>query len=225
MKNICLEDNELFTKLCNFYKSEFQELYCALTTDENTTSKPFSKIRIRLGEISDSLVRYHLRRLFNSIPPSYTAVPPVRTDYDHEIPDYAGCRSRVHEIIYLAAPKGGASAGAAVSDGSISSIVNVAIRRLYDFFEGIGVGYSSTLHAPDYIEDILALTNSSKSGFPRGSTKLPSSIDFDDIMEDVEKSQCIIAAYNAGEFLLNLLGWPGVQSAIDGKLAAGLGSK
>ena len=222
IQDVFQADNLPFAKLRNFYKSEFQELHSALTTSEGSelASKPFSKIRSRLDEMCDSLVRYHLRRLFNCIPPSYTTVPPVRTNYDHEIPDYNGCRSRVHEIICLAAPKG--ATGAAAADGSISSIVNVAVRRLNDFFALIDLGNSSICDASDYIDEIVSLTDSSKSGFLRGSTRLPFDINFDEIIEDIEKAHCIIAARNASEFLLSLFGWPGIQSAIDGKLNVGL---
>jgi len=56
---------------------------------------------MRLGELIGATVRYHLRSLFNPVPPSYTT-PSAK----HPGVDNSRCRSTIHEIVCMQAPEG-----------------------------------------------------------------------------------------------------------------------
>jgi len=87
-----------------------------------------SPLRLRLGELLGATCRYHLRCLFNSVPPSYTT-----PSKKHPAPDNSNCRSKIHELVQMEAPDG-AGRDSAAADGSISSVLNAALKHIHEYF-------------------------------------------------------------------------------------------
>ena len=209
-------------RISDFYKSEFSELFSTLSKDD-ATSPPFSRIRDRLGSLVRSTVRYGLRYRLNCIPPHFTTF--ISTKFDHVMPDYSNCRSKVHELVCLSEQEGVSGFDELIADGSVAAVVNIALQRIYDFASMLGFEPKSDqddyfLNDVDIISSVkhslYHLSASSMKGFARNSNILEHDVCYSDVINDVNTHICIIAAANSYEFLLDLFEWPGVNDAIEG---------
>jgi hypothetical protein len=94
-----------FQKAIKHYSSEIKDLRCYLTNQESVSSEHIG-VRFRLGDFIGRSVRFHLRKILNSIPEQ-------TVDFYVE-----GCEERW---------------GRAVDDRSISSILNFSLEKVNQF--------------------------------------------------------------------------------------------
>ncbi|GMI14680.1 hypothetical protein TrVE_jg1565 [Triparma verrucosa] len=214
-----------FLGAARFYKKELAvalDMACEVPDEFNDGIKP-SPLRLRLGELIGASCRFHLRRLFNPIPPSYT-----KPGVGQAPADYSACRSTIHEIVCMEAPGGQDSAAA---DGSISSVLNSALMHVYE-----------AQLAKDHIELSRNSTKSSKSSGSDGgggaaaaaavdpnASFVVSAIsmrglegngplsddDLELVMQDIELAHVALAGSRAAKFIIDLMNWEGVAKALE----------
>jgi hypothetical protein len=159
-----------------------------------------SPLRVRLGELAGAAVRYRLRSLFNPVPPSYTT-PSKR----HPPPDNSACRSRVHELLCMQAPPGLSGRDSAAADGSVSSVLNAALRHVHAYWGALPLLRSA---AGDPEADMSLPSEGGAPGEALGEERL------EEVLADVELAHAALAGARAGRFIEDLLGWTGVDEAI-----------
>ena len=82
-----------------FLLKEFEVAQLVMEEGEGEFAENYmrpSPLRLRLGELIGACVRYHLRALFNPVPPSYTT-----PSKKHPMPDNSACRSTIHELVCM----------------------------------------------------------------------------------------------------------------------------
>ncbi|GMH83357.1 hypothetical protein TL16_g09570 [Triparma laevis f. inornata] len=205
-----------FLGAARFYKKELEvalDMACEIPDEFNDGIKP-SPLRLRLGELIGASCRYHLRRLFNPIPPSYT-----KPGKGQAPADYSACRSTIHEIVCMEAPGGQDSAAA---DGSISSVLNSALMHVYE-----------AQLAKDHIElsrnkTTTTNTNTTTNHDPNASFAVSaismrglegngplSDDDLELVMQDIELAHVALAGSRAAKFIVDLMNWEGVTKALE----------
>ena len=200
-----------------FYKKELDVAY-EMACDADPEFGPgvlSSPLRLRLGELIGASCRYHLRRLFNPVPPSYT-----KPKAGQPTADYSTCRSKIHELICMDMP------GDAAADGSISSVLNGAVRHVWEerlardeieisrippanVAEVKDAGGSSAPKNPDASFVVSAV---SEKGLEGGTL---SDEDLELVLQDIELAHVALAGSRAAKFILELLSWEGVGEAIE----------
>ena len=201
-----------------FYKKEMvvaYEMACDADREFGPGVLP-SPLRLRLGELIGACCRYHLRRLFNPVPPSYT-----KPKDGKPIADYSCCRSKIHELVCMDMP------GDAAADGSISSVLNGAVKHVWEerlardeieisrvppsaiMEKGSGATATATANNLDASFVVSAV---SMKGLEGGTL---SDDDLELVMQDIELAHVALAGSRAAKFILELLNWGGVGEAIE----------
>eukprot|EP00586_Coscinodiscus_wailesii_P004582 CAMPEP_0172486692 /NCGR_PEP_ID=MMETSP1066-20121228/15364_1 /TAXON_ID=671091 /ORGANISM="Coscinodiscus wailesii, Strain CCMP2513" /LENGTH=686 /DNA_ID=CAMNT_0013252797 /DNA_START=375 /DNA_END=2435 /DNA_ORIENTATION=- len=201
-----------FCEVAKQYELEFKDMldrlsqhYCE-KNDSNGLRLPCSPLRKRLGDLNIRAVRFHLRRLFNSIPIPYTT---PSSEYDP--PDLTKTRSNVHKVVQL---ESNSYMGIAAADGSISSVFSLALRKIYDFYLLNNVQMSSGTESRTFMKSFCKSAASEKQ-FSRYDPILSiSNKELDDILSDVKEVLITVTGGKASDFVCQLLEWPGVVDAI-----------
>ncbi len=185
-----------FSKASQYYLSEL-ELILSQNFEGN------SQVRYCLGDIIGRAVRFYLRKFFNPVPVS------LHTYSDLEQPDYNFSRSDIHKIVELADNE--EQRDTAVADGSISSVVSLAILRIYEFNEFTGWFDSVTKPRLSFCD-----RSASQKGIEcRGSIIVLQERELEEVLRDVEESHIVLAGIRACRFFLTLMRWDGVVQAIE----------
>ena len=192
----CFWPKRRFKVVGEYYISEFK--YVSFINHAN-----ISQTRQCLGDIIGRAIRFHLRRFFNPVPIS------LHSYSSSEQPDYDFSRSNVHKIIELTDNE--QQRDTAVADGSISSVVSLAILRISEFndltgwFDSVSKPNMSFCNRPASMRGIEY----------RGSVIAINENDIEEVLTDIDESHIVLAGIRASKFILTLMKWNGVQKAID----------
>jgi len=178
-----------------YYGSELQVLASRLSYPDVITQH--LQLEHFLGKLVDRLIRYYLRLFFNAQPPVLTT-----PSEQHPAPDFSSTRSRVHTMILLQYKNNTSSRGAAAADGCISSFVNTALRRIYDWQQNF------------VQEDLNHYPLESLSATTMRGTIPPTECEIQDITLDIHYLHRVRLGTDACRFLAELLTWPDVDNAI-----------
>lgn len=189
-----------FKAASKYYRNEFEALL-----DE--AGKRSSSMRYRLGDFIGRAIRYHLRRFFNPVP--YPSMELSESDEAHV---YSKCRSRVHEIIEMEAPEGGAMDTVA-ADGSISCVVGIALLRIYNFWRL----NDQTMNGKNakYMATFCHSSVSQRGLLQKGETIILTQEDLDKILLDISDCHTVLAGVRACAFVQKLLGNRAIMDAIE----------
>jgi len=181
-----------------FYYNEFRILCRSSTVAQ-------SQLRLRLGDFIGRAIRFYLRRFFNPVPVS------LHTYSDAVQPDYSHSRSRIHELIEMAGDD--ELRDSAIADGSISSVVSLALLRIDEFFDFCETARS--LELCDKYPTQFCNRPASKRGLEsRGSRVILNDDDLAEILLDITEGHIVLAGVRACKFLHSIMNWPGVKQAI-----------
>jgi hypothetical protein len=190
-----------FINAATYYSEEF----CLVKSPE---SSQISQIRSKLGDFIGRAIRFYLRQFFNPVPVS------LHTYSDAEQPDYDFSRSSVYKIIEMSADNGLRDTAAA--DGSISSVISLALFRINEFFELNARLIANTYNCNEKYINSFFNRQASVNGLQRkGSTVVLSEHDLDEILRDIHECHTIFAGVRAFKFFHSVMQWPGVANAID----------
>ena len=199
-----------FKEVARRHRIELEEMHVYLL-GSLTKSNAFlsSPMRKQLGEQIGAAIRFQLRRLFNPVP--YTPTNTDSTKFPQPVLDYSNCRSRVYQLVRMVGESD--ERDTPVADGSISSVFNLAIRYIFSYFD---VSTNTIVAASNLRFGCEEGYNchGEKSGSYNFST-IPTDYDLDSIVNDIKSSHDAIATGRACKFVTELLGWPGVQGAIN----------
>ncbi len=162
-----------------------------------------SKIRECFGDIIGRAIRFYLRKFFNPVPVS------LQTCSDSDQPDYEFSRSDVYKIVELTDNE--EQRDTAVADGSISSIVSLAILKIFEFND-----LTSWTKSKSQLELSFCDRDISKQGIEsKGSVIILSDSDLQEVLMDIDECHTVLAGIRACKFLLTLMRWEGVHQAIE----------
>lgn len=192
------------------YREELFHVCSRLNKHSLKISKSF--IRRNLGDFIGRAIRFYLRRYFNPVP------LPLHSDSDN-LPDYSSSRSRVHEIVEMQ-DEDSEGRDTATADGSISSVIGIALQRILQFYElnsDILARRKSLNIKSDgcYVRSFCNRPATLRGLQERGCVIELSEENVHDIMQDIEESHIFLAGIRACKFIYSLLTWPGVSKAID----------
>ena len=199
------------------YKADFesilQRLLSASTIGDGSASTALER---RLAEFAGQSIRFHLRRLFNPPPLPYTRPADDRSEASlPPTPKELSLRqSRVSDLVDLELPD--VTRDSAIADGSISSLFSLALCRIYGYF-GKDL-FVSALNSDDPIrlpEHFCTSPVSQRGlGTPENPNKSMSSEELEELINDVDDVYDFLAAYQAINFLLQLMRAPGVKREV-----------
>ena len=175
--------------------------------NDQIINPPISHMRLRLGDFIGRSIRFYLRRFFNPVPVS------LHTYSEREQPDYDFSRSSVHTLIAMSDENG--KRDTAVADGSISSVISLALYYMNEFFE-----LNETLKAirssdSKYINCFCRSLVSKRGLENKGSTIILNNDDLNQILSDLDECHISLAGVRACKFFHSVMKWPGVSKAID----------
>ncbi len=168
-------------------------------------SQKFSRFRYSLGDFIGRTIRFYLRRFFNPVPLS------LHTGSDADQPNYDFSRSNVHQIIEMTENEG--QRDTAVADGSISSVISLALLRIHEFFELSNC--SNEGNGKRYTSSFCNRPASQKGLQKKGFTLRLNDDDIDEILLDIFESHIVLSGIRACKFFHTVMKWPGVSAAID----------
>ena len=114
-----------FKSAAEVYANELSYTKSMLKPDDIVTHHSF--VRKSLGDFIGRAIRFYLRKFFNPVPLA------LHSD-GNDIPDYSKCRSRVHELVEMKDDEDNGH-DTATADGSISSVIGIALERMIKFFD------------------------------------------------------------------------------------------
>lgn len=195
-----------FKSAAEVYASELSYTQSMLKPDDIVTQHSF--VRKSLGDFIGRAIRFYLRKFFNPVPLA------LHSDGD-QIPDYSKCRSRVHEIVEMKDDEDDGR-DTATADGSISSVIGIALERIVKFFDlncemVTREGYKNE---KKYCTTFFQRPASLGGLIERGCVIELSESDVSEILSDIEECNIALAGVRACRFIKNLLTWPGVSEAI-----------
>eukprot|EP00554_Chaetoceros_debilis_P016598 CAMPEP_0194126140 /NCGR_PEP_ID=MMETSP0150-20130528/59832_1 /TAXON_ID=122233 /ORGANISM="Chaetoceros debilis, Strain MM31A-1" /LENGTH=1500 /DNA_ID=CAMNT_0038819987 /DNA_START=214 /DNA_END=4713 /DNA_ORIENTATION=+ len=211
---------ERFIRASKQYRQEFKFIENTISSKRNACTSPImsttnpnsqSFVRKALGDFIGRAIRYHLRRLFNPVPVClYTDVEGV------EIPDYSHTRSRIHELLEMKEPDGNGQRDTATADGSISSVVGIALQRIVDFYSmNIELlARDGAVKGTKFIKSFCNRSSSKRGLQQRGCVIRLNENDIDEVLLDIDEGHTILAGIRACRFIAALINWPGVSEAI-----------
>ena len=192
-----------FKRASKYYINELTFILSS-NYDENCST---SQIRMSLGDVIGRIIRFYLRRFFNPIPVSLHSYSNAKQ------PDYDFSRSCVHSIVEMSQIEG--QRDTAVADGSISSVVSLALLHINEFYDLCSCINSNMNSENKYINSFCSRPGSTK-GFGKKQLKLTlNENDLEDILLDISESHIVLSGIRACKFFHALMKWPGVSEAID----------
>lgn len=192
----CCWPKRRFKTVGEYYLSEFK--YISFSNREN-----ISQTRQCLGDIIGRAIRFYLRRFFNPVPIS------LHSYSNSEQPDYDFSRSIVHTMIELTDNE--QQRDTAVADGSISSVVSLAILRISEFNDFTGWFNSDSKLKMSFCNRLASMRGIEC----RGSVITLDENDIEEVLTDIDESHIVLAGIRACKFFLTLMKWNGIQEAID----------
>ncbi len=200
-----------FVRASKCYRQEFEYIkdYVA---DEDCHGAP-SLIRKSLGDFIGRAIRFHLRRLFNPVP---CCLSSDSTD-PADLPDYSKTRSRIHEMIEMRDSEDDDSRDTATADGSISSVIGIALQRIIEFR-----CLNDELNSRDverkhgrFSISFCRRPASLRGLQERGCVIRLNEDNVKEVVLDIEESHIVLAGIRATRFMDDLLSWPGISEAIE----------
>ncbi|KAL7510278.1 hypothetical protein ACHAXN_008990 [Cyclotella atomus] len=182
-----------FHKAIKHYSNELEDIRCYLTGQESTTAEHIG-VRFRLNDFVGRSIRYHLRKLLNSLPESLI-------DFFVE-----ECEERW---------------GRAVDDRSISSILNCSLEKVNQFMLSSPKLFDDheilpTFFSKDASELALAC-GKIQDVRVRASLKSIGDDALKDIASDLQAARTFLLGARACKFVWELLDWPGVKEHVKSK--------
>jgi len=191
-----------FSNAARYYRSELEGAVLG-----QSIANGHSELKNHLGCLIGSAIRFYLRRFFNTMPP----IPSVASESKNQT-DISKIRSRVHNIVAMGEECNGLFT-TATGDGSIASILALALRRIHHFFEQ-NLSMKTTDNARKYATSFCQ-RNASKRGLKDGHKTIKLTIEnLKEIMTDIEEGHIVLNGIRACKFVRELLNWPGVSEAI-----------
>jgi hypothetical protein len=195
-----------FAKASKQYQKELVTVVHRITNESSNVAESF--VRKSLGDFIGRAIRFHLRRYFNPVP------LPLHSDGEN-LPDYSNTRSRVHELVEMKDDDG--SRDTATADGSISSVVGIALQRMLQLSQlnsEILERGEDNQREEGYVASFCNRPASVRGLQERGCVIRLSEYDVEGILLDIEECHIFLAGIRARRFLHELLTWPGVSDAI-----------
>jgi hypothetical protein len=177
-----------FRKAIKHYSNELKDIRSYLTGQEDAAIEHIG-VRFRLGDFIGRSVRFHLRKLLNSIPESIV-------DFFVE-----GCEDRW---------------GRAVDDRSISSILNFSLDKVGQFLDASPQLFNDHELLPTFFSKEASLSVlSCGNKRPHKTLKQMEENELGEIVEDMEDARSFLLGARACKFVWELLRWPGVHEYIE----------
>ncbi len=199
-----------FIKASECYRQEFDYIKHYVTKEGGQDAT--SLIRKSLGDFIGRAIRFHLRRLFNPVP---CCLSSDSTD-PKDLPDYSKSRSRIHEMIEMRDAEDDDSRDTATADGSISSVIGIALQRIVEFRCLNDELISKQVEQKDgrFSKSFCRRPASLRGLQERGCVVRLNENDVKEVILDIEESHIILAGIRAARFINALLSWPGMSEAI-----------
>jgi len=196
-----------FARASEQYRKELMLVNSQLRKRPMNGSESF--VRKCLGDFIGRAIRFHLRRFFNPVPLH------LHSDSD-DLPDYSNTRSRIHEIVEMRDTDDGGR-DTATADGSISSVMGIALQRMIHFFElNSEIVARRENQSDSYYADSFCVRPASVRGLKESGGVIElSEDDVQEILLDIEEGNAFLAGIRACRFINALLTWPGVSDAIE----------
>ena len=179
-----------FLKAIKHYSNELKDIKCYLTGQESSTIEHVG-VRFRLGDFIGRSIRFHLRKMLNSLPESIV-------DFFVE-----GCEERW---------------GRAVDDRSISSILNFSLEKVSQFMAASPNMFDDDETIPFFFtkdaSEAAMSVGKMQDVRVRASLKNASNDALKDIAADMEEARRFLLGARACKFVWELLCWPGVKQHI-----------
>ncbi|KAL7522271.1 hypothetical protein ACHAWX_006964 [Stephanocyclus meneghinianus] len=176
-----------FEKAIKHYSQELKDIRCYLTGEDPVLSH-HTGVRYRLGDFIGRSIRFHLRKLLNSIPASLL-------DFFVE-----GCEERW---------------GRAVEDRSISSILNFSLEKINQFMDACPKLFNDHEDLPLFFSknaSISALSCCNRK--PHKSLSQMTQDELGEILADMQEARSFLLGARACKFVWELLRYPGVNQHI-----------
>ena len=199
--------SDRFKKAAHVYREDFETLL--ITINDDTAERTPLFVEKHLGVLLGQAIRFHLRTFFNPVP--FKVMTPSGVDEDELTSKHSRRQSRITEIVKMTLPDGVVAADSAVADGSISSVVSMALQVIYAYF-GADAFLSQEYHALD-IPGGFCNGEASQRGICNRNAPLTQD-DVAAIVSDVEQAQRFLDAARACQFLSDLMDSAGVREEI-----------
>eukprot|EP00804_Cyclotella_cryptica_P001477 CCRYP_003712-RB/>CCRYP_003712-RB protein AED:0.03 eAED:0.03 QI:190/1/1/1/0.5/0.33/3/619/813 len=176
-----------FKKAIKHYYDELKDIRCYLAGEDPALSTHIG-VRYRLGDFIGRSIRFHLRKLLNSIPESLV-------DFFFE-----GCETRW---------------GRAVEDRSISSILNFSLEKINQFMDVCPKLFNDHEELPSFFSknaSALALSHGDKKSHI--GLKHMTQDELGEIVADMQEARVFLLGARACKFVWELLRFPGVNQHI-----------
>jgi len=226
-----------FIKAAELYRDEFEAIVANIESRQEGVleieTSIVTNIRQKLSIYLSSAIRFHLRRFFDPPPLGYT----LPSD-DHPSPDFSGSRSETHEMVWMASSEEKSSISFILDSSNqlyqapISYVLNLAIRRIYEYFEAhhdILKITDKNARSPnqELKESAQSKENADLDPYPGLSSSslyclseeasdlhIMNDNEVQEVIEDIMLAKLALSAANAGKFIYSLILWPGVKSCI-----------
>jgi len=216
-------DPNRFRKAARLYRQDVDNIcLCLDQQKQGKKAKALHEFDVKLSiqkKLAESLgrsIRYHLRRLFN---PVYGPVTVCETFEEqkkgNDDNDVFKRPSNMSQILQMRLPDWYSSGDTtAVADGSVSSVLNVALETIVNYF-GVDMFLAGKEFILPSIPKSFCSSAAAKQGLQNKSDGMSISVDeVDSIVTDTVDAQRFLAAAKACKFIKDLFMWPGVEEEV-----------
>jgi len=222
-------DPNRFKKAARLYRQEVDKICNCLeqqreVLDNATSARQMSLhefnvmlyLETKLAESMGRAIRFHIRRIFNPI------YGPVIIDETFEeekegsnYDDVFKRPSNMSQILQMRHPDWySPGSNSAVADGSVSSVLNLAVETVVNYF-GFDLFLTETEFVMPLIPEEFCNSAAALRGIPKKSNGKPfPREDLQAIVADTVEAQRFLAAAKACRFIRELLRWPGVDEEV-----------